>query len=59
MGTLAEVIKEPGVRLPGENMKVYGQFARAVMAERDGDHAHAEELLNKAVQADIAERANQ
>lgn len=44
---LATVSKEPGVAdLP---LRVRGKFAKAIIAERKGDHGEAERLLNEAV----------
>lgn len=46
--SLAAVAKEAGVvDLP---LRVRGKFAKAIIAERQGDHEKAEQLLNEAVQ---------
>jgi len=50
--TLAQVSKLDGVAdLP---LKVRGNFAQALQAEARGDHARANELLVKAVNAESA-----
>lgn len=47
-----EIMKEPGVAdLKG---KCRMTFALAIKAEQEGDHAHAAELLDKAVAAESA-----
>jgi hypothetical protein len=49
---LKEVLKEGGVAdLP--NIKIRGYFAKAVIAERQGNHSEAESNLDKAVAEEI------
>jgi len=52
---LKEVLKEAGVAdLP--NIKIRGYFAKAVIAERQGNYASAEDHLNKAVAEEMIYR---
>lgn len=51
-GQLKEVMDEPGVS-DIQGTLARGYFARALIAEREGDHTKAEEYLEKACEKEL------